>query len=164
LKEQKMIELSPHEARVIEMMRGFGQRTPAAPTMPTAQERERCFRLLLEEVLEYGAAAGLSAVTHSGDGQTLVIEDLAIIGTDDEPSLVDMVDACADISVVNTCAFAAMGVRMTPVLEVVDENNLTKIATGTLDPVTGKFRKHPEHVAPDLASVVAAQESSQEGI
>lgn len=157
-----MIELLPHEARVIAMMRGFGQRTPAAPTLPSPQERERCFRLLLEEVLEYGAAAGLAAVTHSGDGQTLLIDDIAILGTDDDPCLVGMVDACADISVVNTCAFAAMGVRMQPVLEVVDENNLAKIATGNLDPVTGKFKKHPDHVPPDFALVLAAQEVSQE--
>lgn len=158
-----MIELLPHEERVIAMMRGFGQRTPDAPTLPTTQERERCFRLLLEEVLEYGAAAGLQAVTHAGDGQTLMIDDLAILGTDDDPSLLDMVDACADISVVNTCAFAAMGIRMQPVLERVDENNLAKVATGTLDPVTGKFCKHPDHVAPDFASVVEAQIANQEG-
>lgn len=156
-----MIELLPHEARVIAMMRGFGQRTPDSPTLPNAQERERCFRLLLEEVLEYGVAAGLAAVTHSGDGQTLVIEDIAIFGTDEDPCLVDMVDACADISVVNTCAFAAMGVRMQPVLEVVDENNLIKIATGALDPITGKFQKHAAHPRPDFVSVLVAQDFLQ---
>lgn len=153
-----MIELLPHEARVIEMMRGFGQNTPDAPTMPPTAERIRCFKLLLEEVLEYGVAAGLEAVTHSGDGQTLMIEDLVIVPTEDDPCLVSMVDACADISVVNTCAFAAMGVRMKPALETVDKNNLLKIATGALDPVSGKFKKHPDHPAPDFAAVLVAQE------
>jgi len=152
-----MPELLPHEERVITMMRGFGQTTPDRPTVPAMKDRIRCFRLLLEEVLEYGAAAGLSAVTHSGDGQTLAIEDLAIVPMDDDACLVQMVDACADISVVNTCAFAAMGVRMQPVLEVVDANNLLKIETGTLDPVSGKFKKHPDHPAPDFVSVLDAQ-------
>lgn len=152
-----MIELLPHEARVIAMMRGFGQSTPNSPVLPSMKERERCFRLLLEEVLEYGAAAGLEAVTHQGDGQTLHIDDLAVRQTDWEPSLSEMVDACADISVVNTCAFAAMGVRMQPILELVDSNNLLKIETGSLDPVSGKFKKHPEHPKPDFAAAVAQQ-------
>lgn len=152
-----MIELLPHEARVISMMRGFGQSTPDTPGLPTMKERERCFRLLLEEVLEYGAAAGLEAITHSGDGQTLHIDDLAIFETDSEPSLTDMVDACADISVVNTCAFATMGVRMQPILELVDSNNLLKIETGALDPVSGKFKKHPDHPKPDFEAAVAQQ-------
>lgn len=153
-----MIELLPHEERVIKMMRGFGQNTPDKPTLPSTAERIRCFKLLLEEVLEYGAAAGLEAVTHMGAGQTLMIDDLAIIPADEESCIVEMVDACADISVVNTCAFAAMGVRMRPVLEVVDENNLLKIETGSLDPVSGKFKKHPDHPAPNFAAVLAAQE------
>lgn len=157
-----MIELLPHEARVIEMMRGFGQNTPDKPTLPPTPERIRCFRLLLEEVLEYGAAAGLEAVTHSGDGQTLMIDDLAIVPiADEDPSLPDMVDACADISVVNTCAFAAMGVRMQPVLEMVDANNLLKIETGSLDPVSGKFKKHPDHPKPDFVKAVADQGGEQ---
>lgn len=158
-----MIELLPHEERVIKMMRGFGQHTPDKPSMPSTADRTRCFKLLLEEVLEYGAAAGLSAFTHSGDGQMLMIDDLAVVPTDDEPSLVYMVDACADISVVNTCAFAAMGVRMQPVLEAVDENNLLKIETGSLDPISGKFKKHPEHPAPNFAAVLVAQEFSTGG-
>lgn len=156
-----MIELLPHEARVITMMRGFGQNTPDAPTMPSTAERARCFRLLLEEVLEYGAAAGLEAATHSGDGQILHIDDLAILPTEWEPSLHQMVDACADISVVNTCAFASMGVRMQPILELVDENNFLKISTGALDPVSGKFKKHPDHPKPDFETAIDAQRGEQ---
>lgn len=152
-----MIELLPHEERVITMMRGFGQNTPDRPTIPALQDRIRCFRLLLEEVLEYGDAAGLSAVTHSGAGQTLHIDDLVVRPTEWEPVLEGMVDACADISVVNTCAFAAMGVRMQPVLELVDANNLLKIETGTLDPISGKFKKHPDHPKPDFESAIAQQ-------
>lgn len=159
-----MLELLPHEERVIAMMRGFGQNTPDRPTVPPTPDRIRCFRLLLEEVLEYGAAAGLSAVTHLGDGQTLMIDDLAIVPTDDDACLVQMVDACADISVVNTCAFAAMGVRMKPVLETVDANNLLKIETGTLDPVSGKFKKHPDHPTPDFVSVLDAQSVTAGGV
>lgn len=156
-----MLELLPHEERVIQMMRGFGQATPNNPTMPSTQERMRCFRLLLEEVLEYGAAAGLVAVTHLGEGQTVDINDLAVIESEDEPSIVDMVDACADISVVNTCAFASMGVRMKPVLELVDANNLLKIETGALDPVSGKFKKHPDHPRPNFTAVVDAQRGDE---
>lgn len=158
-----MFELLPHEERVITMMRGFGQNTPDTPSIPTTADRIRCFKLLLEEVLEYGAAAGLSAVTHNGAGQTLMIDDLSISPTEDDPCIVEMVDACADISVVNTCAFAAMGVRMKPVLETVDENNLLKIATGALDPVSGKFKKHPDHPAPDFSAVLLAQGFSTGG-
>lgn len=152
-----MLELLPHEERVIKMMRGFGQNTPDSPVMPSPADRSRCFRLLLEEVLEYGAAAGFEAVTHSGDGQTLHIDDLAIMPTEWEPALDQMVDACADISVVNTGAFAAMGVRMKAILELVDANNLLKIETGSLNPESGKFIKHPDHPKPDFAAAIQEQ-------
>ena len=150
--------MSKHYDRVREMMRGFGQHTPEHPRVPDEHARKRCFFLLLEEVLEYGAAAGLVAITHQGDGTVLHIDDLVIVEDDStDPDLVGMVDACADISVVNMCAFAAMGIQPDPVLEMVDENNLLKIATGTLDETTGKFKKHPDHPKPEFAKEVQRQ-------
>jgi predicted HAD superfamily Cof-like phosphohydrolase len=147
-----------HVERVRAMMQGFGQNTPVHPMIPPTHERMRCFRLLLEEVLEYGAAAGLVAITHQGDGVELNIDEIAIVESDDiDAQLTSMVDACADISVVNVGAFLAMGIDPEPVLQMVDENNLLKIKTGKLDLVTGKFKKHPDHPKPAFATEVLRQ-------
>lgn len=149
-----------HVARVRSMMQGFGQATPGYPMMPPVHERMRCFRLLLEEVLEYGAAAGLVVSVPDGAAHDIPVtmNNIDIAAVDySKADLVQMVDACADISVVNVGAFLAMGVDPAPVLEEVDKNNLLKIETGKLDPVTGKFKKHPEHPKPNFEGVIFQQ-------
>ena len=72
-----------------------------------------------------------------------------------EPSLALMMDACADIDVVTRGSAIACGVKLDPILQIVDENNLLKIATGHKNPDTGKFEKASDH--PDPAPLIAAE-------
>ncbi len=144
--------LLPHERRVRQMMCLFGQDVPPYPAMPDDKSRICCARLLLEEVLEYVEAAGLAVKL--GD-QKITFEDLAIT-VEGAGDLVEMTDALADISVVNTVAFATQGTRMAPILECVDANNISKYSTGHLD-ATGKFIKSPNHPKPDMAAMLKLQ-------
>lgn len=150
-----MLCATQHYARVREMMRGFGQATPDTPGLPDAATRMLRVRLLLEEVLELAAAAGVR-VQAGSQGPPVRFEDLVFSASDAPPDLVQMLDAFCDISVVNTGGFVACGVPDGPLLAVVDQNNLLKIATGRLCAETGKFIKSPDHPPPDIAAELAA--------
>lgn len=153
--------MTEHERRVMSMMDAFGQNCPAYPTIADAATRRLRVMLLLEEVLEYAEAAGIDleiGVGGGGDQQTLQIADVTPRCSETRaPDLVGMVDALADISVVNTGAFIAHGVRSTPVLETVDANNLLKYSTGHRHPETGKFIKAPNHPVPDIHLLLLQQ-------
>lgn len=92
------------------------------------------------------------AIKFGEDGGNVAIA--AIPGK--KPDLAKMIDACSDLSVVNTGAFVAFGVQMTPMLELTDENNLMKIANGKLDE-NGKFRKSPTHPVPSYDFALSLQ-------
>lgn len=149
-------ELSPHERRVREMMVLFGQAVPDTPSIPPQETRCLRARLLLEEVLEYIAAAGLAVHLETERGPVAITMSSLQIVPQGSPDLVAMTDALADISVVTTGAFAAQGTRMAPVLECVDANNLMKVSRGRLD-ASGKFIKAADHPPPDLAPVLGLQ-------
>ena len=59
-KQLVILPLLDHARRVREMMVGFGQTAPDAPTMPDLSTRVRRARLLLQECLEYVVASGLA--------------------------------------------------------------------------------------------------------
>lgn len=153
--------LSDHERRVREMMSGFGQAVPELPTVSDGATRVARAAMLLEEVLEYAEAAGLGVfVRHEvGNGTQIDVElsphcfEVVICG---EPRLPDMIDAVADISVVNCGTAAAHGTRLAPVLEAVDANNLMKVAGGKLNE-QGKFIKPVGHKPPDIEFVLRLQ-------
>lgn len=157
--------MTDHERRVRCMMEGFGQTTPERPTLATQATRESRVALLLEEVLEFAEDAAVTVCVRHGDDwvylhpQRARISDAvvpdgawALMETEGAvPNLAGMIDALGDISVVNTGSFVAFGVRMTPILECIDANNMLKIATGRLNTETGKFEKHPNHPKPAIA-------------
>jgi predicted HAD superfamily Cof-like phosphohydrolase len=150
--------VAPHERRVMAMMIGFGQNVPDGPTVASEKDRITRARLILEEALEYVAAAGLKVVVDNCDDNIAIDLDnpfgkgpgTLTISADGEatPDLTKIVDSLSDISVVNTGGFVTHGVRMTPMLELTDQNNLMKIANGKLDE-HGKFQKHPSHPVPN---------------
>lgn len=162
MSKQFMPEWTPHERRVREMMIGFGQGTPDTPTIPDDKTLVARIRQLLEEVFELANAAGVAieadlpepcARLHFGQdgGNVIVRRDHEII-----PHLELMVDALSDISVVGTGTSVAIGVRLGPMIELTDHNNLMKIANGKLDE-HGKFRKSPTHPAPNYKHALAMQ-------
>jgi len=165
--EAQLIPATPyslrHESNVRSMMQGYGQATPDAPCIPDAKTLILRARLKLEETLEFFDAAGLR-LDFVIDGLTSErvkcdgLEQFRIeADPEHHPDLALMVDACADDSVVNTGTFVALGVKMQPALDAVDENNLLKIATGKKNPVTGKFEKAKDHPLTDFAKVLAEQ-------
>jgi predicted HAD superfamily Cof-like phosphohydrolase len=168
VKPKQLLEppLTPHERRVKAMMLGFGQRCPASPTVGPPEDRISRARLKLEETLEYLDKAALSLrvkslgydiVTINLDKPFDAPEGFVVeVHPDKKPDLVGMMDALGDDSVVNTGSFVAHGVRMTPILEAIDENNLMKIANGKLDD-HGKFQKAKDHPVVNLEFALALQ-------
>lgn len=158
-----------HERRVRQMMRAYNQNTPNSPMMPSEAVRAARVRMLLEEVLEFADASAInvSVVTGKNESRFIFSKYVPVAESGDadegsftltndplrEPCLVEMADALGDIGVVNTGAFAACGIPMTPILEAIDSNNLLKVAKGKLD-AGGKFIKHPDHQPPDIGFVL----------
>lgn len=135
-------------------MRGYGQAVPTAPTEPSPKDRELRARLIIEEALET-CEKGLG-VTICQEGTYLNFDAMSFKA--EKPfDMIETVDGCADVSVVTIGTLAACGVADRPVLEEVDNNNLLKIATGSRDPVTGKFIKAKDHPAPDIRGVIKRQ-------
>jgi predicted HAD superfamily Cof-like phosphohydrolase len=139
---------TPHQSNVEKFLRGIGRLVPDFPRAPDVATRAAWARLLLEEVFEWIEAAGLGVLCEGGG---VAFKDLSVsVDGWAEPNLVKMVDASADISVVNTGALSLCGVADSAILDEVDENNLLKIGRGRMDPVSGKFIKPPDHPRPDF--------------
>jgi predicted HAD superfamily Cof-like phosphohydrolase len=156
-----------HFSRIRRMMQGFGQRVPEVPEMPDEKDRISRGRLILEELLEYLEGAALQLCV-SGDDPAdpesrLAFEELKIAGLPGAaPNFVLMADALTDLSVVTIGSFVSMGIPDGPLLELVDENNLLKIARGHLDKTTGKFIKPADHQPPDIANLLLKLGCSRE--
>ena len=143
--------MTAHAKRVAAFLLGGGQSVPTVPTMPdSAVRRLRCL-LLLEETLEFITSAGFDVDHHFTDfsppcsvGERFGI---TVFATGHVPSYEGMVDACADISVVNTGTLIALGAGDERVLEAVDSANLAKVSGGCSKDANGKIRK-PEGWTP----------------
>ena len=164
--------MTDHVGRVRQMMQGFGQDGPDKPCVPSeAILRLRC-KLIFEEALEFVNACGFDVLVGTTDGFCLlsayehktdapqVKGNYCFKTNGKQPDLTEMVDGIADISVVNNGSGIALGIDMSPVLEIVDNNNLEKIATGRKCPETGKFLKSPDHKPPttDIAAEIRRQQ------
>lgn len=147
---------SRHFRRVQLMMAGFGQETPDYLWCPPPRIWVSRIAMLMEEVLELAEAVGVNIETPQTAALTKAqltitpISGFALTG----PKLPSVLDAIADISVVNTGNFVVCGVPDELILEVVDHNNLTKVSNGHLNEETGKFEKAANHPPPDIAGTL----------
>lgn len=142
--EDSIGELTPHASRVALFAIKGGQEIPLCPTVPSRDVlRLRCL-LLLEEALEFVEASGFGVTLYNEEiheksklgerfGMTLRVEG--------EPFYEGMVDACADVSVVNTGTLLALGAGDVEVLEKVDAANLAKVEEGAIRDSNGKIMK-----------------------
>lgn len=139
-----------HWCRVREMRAGYGQPNRDTPGLPDDDHLTACMNISFEEDLELLDAAGFDLYIGNRriDPQELRIQKVR------SANLVEMIDACGDRSVVNTGILVACGVPDDPFLREIDNNNLLKIRTGKLNPVTGKFEKAKDHPKPDIAGVL----------
>lgn len=164
--------MTDHALRVAQFAIRGGQDVPRKPTMPDESTRRLRCLLLLEETLEFIEASGFAldqyTTYHEEEGLHCKIGlrfGYTLVKTRAEPDYGDMIDACADISVVNTGTLIALGAGDEDVLQTVDEANLAKVS-GTVrrDPITGKVLK-PDGWKPPVYSCVAQYEQeAHEGI
>lgn len=152
---------SLHQTRVEFFMGGVGQEIPVKPTIPSREVRELRARLIMEEAIETCIALGFEPeVDFMGDLKEAKDYEINMIPIGDwdenqefiyaDVNLEEIIDGCADISVVTTGTLSACGIPDLPVLEEVDQNNILKIETGHRNPVTGKWEKAKDHPKPDF--------------
>lgn len=170
------IVFGSHEDSVRTMMEGFGQHLPTTPTIPDLKTARLRAMLQIEENLELCRALGLEMVVQAdvpitvGDYRAsfevtkwgrVADGDYTFECHSEDPDLVEIADACADIAVVTRGTALACGIDLDPIIRIVDENNMLKIATGHKDPVTGKFIKSENHPAPthDIVMEIARQQT-----
>lgn len=146
---------TPHQLRVEEMMRGFGQEVPGKPLEDAPDElRVLRARLIMEECLETIQEGLRVSVTQRGDG--INFDHLAFQAMQGPVNMVEFADGCADVSVVTIGSLSAFGIKDAPLLREVDANNQAKVDTGRKDE-HGKWIKHPDHKGPDIARVLNEQ-------
>ena len=144
---------TPHYERVKEFMQKVGQDTPSRLTTPEEKTRILRAKLILEEALETVSAMGVEVRTGGEDGVVIEEETLYYTAPGDV-DLVEVVDGCADISVVTTGTLIAFGVDDEPVLEEVDESNLRKFEPGSYRREDGKWMKPPGWTPPDILGAI----------
>lgn len=136
--------MSIHAERVaVFAMRG-GQDVSGTPKIPEpAVLKLRCL-LLLEETLEFIAASGFKVELHTVYSPACRVGDrfgYTVFETGDAPSYEAMVDACADVSVVNTGTLLTLGAGDLDVLAEVDFANLDKVSGEVKRDANGKIQK-----------------------
>lgn len=141
-----------HQLRIEKFMRLAGQQVPARPIMCQSETLRLRANLILEEALETIEAMGFQVILKPFDGGIEVGPQVR------EPDIVKVVDGCGDLSVVTIGTLSALGVSDKPVLEAVDENNLSKFGPGSYRRESdGKWMKPPDHKAPDIMGLLILQ-------
>jgi len=152
-----------HQKRVEQSMIAFGHVARKTPTIPPENERALWARLILEEAIEAINALGFNIhqeveLFGASDSFEVGISglrdgtlDLSSAGDVD---LSEIAKECADLSVVAMLPLSSCGIAARPILEAVDQNNFEKADTGSTDPKTGKFVKHPDHPKPDIEEIL----------
>lgn len=110
---------TPHQQRIEHFMTHINHQVEPHPVLPPVEVRWFRARLILEETLETIKALGYDIVPTKGGYEVSKLETHA-------PNLIEVVDGCADISVVTIGTLSACGVKDRAVLEAVDRNNISK--------------------------------------
>lgn len=150
-----MNRTTDHYARVKAFMVLAEQKVRTIPTIPPVDERILRARLILEEALETIDALGLTA-RMTVTGATVQI-GAVLFEANKYPVLTEIVDGCADLSVVTVGTLISCGVQDDDLLRMVDANNLAKFGPGGHRRADGKWVKPPGHKAPDIQGLLDAQ-------
>lgn len=143
---------SRHQLDVETFLNGIGHPLPATPKLADINRLQTWGRMLLEETFET-IIDGLQTkiyvdpsidVRKPLDWKNTAFSGLAY------PRLDLIADGCADVIVIATGLMSLCGIADYWVLKEVDDNNLLKLKTGKMNPVTGKFEKAPDHPKPDI--------------
>jgi len=129
--------------------------------MPSVEVRQLRANLILEEALETITALGF---TVQKDEVTNQLRPFAA----HTPNIVEVVDGCADISVVTIGTLSAFGVGDMPILEAVDTANLGKFGPGSYKREDGKwvktarFQARRHHEFADRSGLLRTEHACQE--
>ena len=134
-------------------MQKVGQDTPERLTIPDADVRILRAKLILEEALETVHAMGIEVRAGGPDGVPLE-EGRLRYAASGAVNHVEVVDGCADISVVTIGTLIAFGVDDETVLEEVDASNLRKFEPGSYRREDGKWIKPPSWTPPDIEGAI----------
>lgn len=157
-----------HTIKIVkEFHEKFGH--PVAPRMitPDAKTRLLRFRLLVEEVLEFGRAIGVAGLCEPSqeDFERLVKASLNTyeINPSHETDLTEAADALGDIDYVAQGANLVFGFPAEAVVAEIHRANMSKLGADG-KPVYdehGKIQKGPNYVKPDVAAVLHLIETTR---
>lgn len=140
-----------HQKRVEAFMMKAGQAVPLIPIIPDLETRKLRANIILEEALETIKGLGFEVNQTMPDGELEVEEAFT-------PDIIEVVDGCADISVVTIGTLSAFGVKDAPILEAVDLNNLGKFGPGSYRRESdGKWMKPPGFKPADIMGLLKEQ-------
>lgn len=147
---------SDHQIRIEQFMKLAGQEVKSSPEVPSIGIRQLRAALIMEECLETVDALGFTVETklETGVDGRLLKYELEAKEDQNNISLVDIVDGCADISVVTIGTLSACGVSDEPIMREVDDNNLAKFGQGHYIRDDGKLVKPPNHKPPRIAETL----------
>lgn len=164
---------TPHYNRIKEFMTKAGQDCPANPIIPSGDIRVLRAKLILEEALETVKGLGIDVMIDRVDKEDatltymhLTSDDNKLVFKDKGEEHVDIeevVDGCADVSVVTIGTLIAFGVDDDPILREVDDANLRKFgpggyrSDGTDGNAEGKWIKPKDWTPPLIMDRLAQQ-------
>lgn len=121
-----------------------GQDVPTKPTVPPADVLKLRAKLIFEESMETIQALACDVVLNAS-GELEVVQV-----TDSVHRILDVLDGCADLSVVTIGTLSSFGMPDKPILREVDDANLRKFGEGSYRREDGKWIKPKNWKAPDL--------------
>ena len=145
------MEQTEHQIRIEKFMRLAKQEVPASPVIPSEKVCKLRAKLIFEEARETIEALGYNIVWNG--------EELELVSHGRGVDIKEVVDGCGDVSVVNIGTLSAFGIKDKPVLEMVDNNNLSKFGPGHSWNEFGKLIKPPGHTPPDIKGEIERQRS-----
>lgn len=152
--ELDAIKRSDREARVADFHRACALPVASEPSVGTPEQRKLRFRLMIEEVLEWGRAANVYVWSESGDAIDGV-GNLTIETGDGTPDLVAMTHELADVQYVTSGTAVELGLPLAAAFSEVHAANMRKVGPdGRVVMVNGKVCKPEGWVPADVAKVL----------
>lgn len=160
--------ISPNAAKVAEFHRAFGHPVESEITLPDVKTRLLRFRLLFEEVMEFGRAVGIDELAELPEEEfSARVKEAAATFTINDNYPVDIIeaaDALADIEYVTHGAGLVFGFPSQEVFDAVQDSNMSKLGADG-QPILaedGKVVKGPGYFPPTglIRSILAAAVAS----
>ena len=137
---------SAHQRRIEEFMCKGGQKVPESLNLRDSETRKLRARLILEETVEVIEAMGFRVLV----AQNPVEKNPVLIPLEAALDPAHIAKELADLSVVPIGTMSAFGMQDEPLLQAVDNSNLSKVQGGPVFRADGKLLKGPDYKEPDM--------------